>query len=72
MVLEFIQAKTMSNAALNLPGAPARIAEAIKRLHCGPRFLKDFNMFRLTEFYLDIVKQYNVRIPPGYYDRLGR
>jgi thiamine kinase-like enzyme len=70
MVLEFVQAKTMSNAALNLPGAPARIAGAIKRLHCGPRFLKDFNMFRLTEFYLDIVKQYGVRIPEGYYDRL--
>jgi thiamine kinase-like enzyme len=27
-------------------------------------------MFRLTEFYLDIVKQYGVRIPEGYYDRL--
>jgi thiamine kinase-like enzyme len=70
MVLEFVQAKTMSNAALNQAGAPGRVAEAVKRLHCGPRFLKDFNMFRLTEFYLDIVKQNDVRIPKGYYDRL--
>ena len=70
MVLEYLQAETMSNAVLNLPGAPARIAEAIKRLHCGPRFLKDFNMFRLTEFYLDTVKQHDIRIPDGYYDRL--
>jgi thiamine kinase-like enzyme len=70
MVLEFVRAKTMSNAALNQPGVPGRVAGAIKRLHCGPRFLKDFNMFRLTEFYLDIVRQYEVRIPEGYYDRL--
>jgi thiamine kinase-like enzyme len=32
--------------------------------------LKDFNMFRLTEFYIDIVKHYDVRIPEGYYDRM--
>jgi thiamine kinase-like enzyme len=70
MVLEFVRAKTMSTAALNRPGAPGRVAEAVKRLHCGPRFLKDFNMFRLTEFYLEIVKQYDVRIPAGYYDRM--
>jgi thiamine kinase-like enzyme len=70
MVLEFVRAKTMSNAALNQPGAPVRVAEAIKCLHNGPRFLKDFNMFRLTEFYLEIVKQHAVRIPAGYYDRM--
>jgi len=70
MVLEFIQGNTMSNVALNAPGMPARIAAAIKQLHSGPRFYKDFNMFRLTEFYLGIVKQYQVPIPDGYYARM--
>jgi thiamine kinase-like enzyme len=60
----------MSNEALNEPGMPARIATSIKRLHSGPRFLKDFNMFRLTEFYLGIVKDYEVTIPPGYPERM--
>ena len=36
---------------------PERIAQSLKRLHDGPRFLTDFNMFRLTEFYLDICRQ---------------
>jgi thiamine kinase-like enzyme len=48
MIMEFIQGITMSNASLNNPGMPTKIATAIKRLHAGPRFLSDFNMFRLT------------------------
>jgi thiamine kinase-like enzyme len=70
MVLEFIAGQTMSIPALQAPGMPARIAQSLRRLHAGPRFLTDFNMFRLIEFYLNIVKDYNVRIPANYYDRL--
>ncbi|MBI4769261.1 MAG: phosphotransferase [Chloroflexi bacterium] len=39
-------------------------------LHSGPRFLTDFNMFRLVEFYLGIVDQHGVAIPAGYRERL--
>jgi thiamine kinase-like enzyme len=70
MVLEFIHGQTMSIPALQAPGMPARIAKSLKILHAGPRFLTDFNMFRLIEFYLKIVKEYEVRIPATYYDRL--
>jgi thiamine kinase-like enzyme len=66
MVLEFIQGRTMSNQALNALGMPVRIAESIRMLHAGPRFLCDFNMFRLTEFYLDICMRQSVRIPERY------
>lgn len=45
-------------------------SRAIKRLHSGPRFLTDFNMFRLTEFYLKICKERGIRIPDGYTERL--
>src|SRR5512146_1609414 len=69
MVLEFLQGTTMSNASLNAPGMPTMVAQAIKRLHACPRFLTDFNMFRITEFYLDICKQREVRIPDGYYEQ---
>ena len=66
MVLEFIHGETMSLARLKEPGMPARMAQSIKRLHAGPRFLHDFNMFRLTEFYLKICDEHQVKIPDGY------
>ena len=71
MVLEFLPGVTMSNESLNNPGMPTRIAGAIQRLHAGPRFLSDFNMFRLTEYYLDICKQRGIRIPDSYPERLA-
>jgi thiamine kinase-like enzyme len=70
MVLEFIQGETMSNEKLQSPEMPGRIAKSLKMLHNGPRFLTDFNMFRLTEYYLDICKQQDVTIPDGYPERL--
>ncbi len=70
MVLEFIPGQTMSIDTLQAPGMPARIARSLKRLHAGPRFLTDFNMFRLVEFYLHIVQDHGVRIPDTYRGRL--
>src|ERR1700704_6628530 len=55
MVLEFIPGQTMSIAALQAPGMPARMARSLRRLHAGPRFLAYFNMFRLVEQYLRTV-----------------
>lgn len=69
MVLEFLDGKTMSKDSLNAPRMPTRMAQAIKKLHSGPRFLTDFNMFRLTEFYLKICADRAIRIPDGYLDR---
>ena len=70
MVLEFIFGETMSNLRLRAQGMPGRIARSIKLVHAGPRFLTDFNMFRLTEFYLDICREYQVTIPERYPERL--
>ena len=70
MVLEFIDGKTMSKEALNAPGMPTRMAQAIKKLHAGPRFLTDFNMFRLTEYYLKICRDRAIPMPEGYLDRM--
>ena len=70
MVLEFINGKTMSKDSLNEPGMPTRMAEAIKKLNSGPRFLLDFNMFRLTDYYLSLCKERDIKIPDGYLDRL--
>lgn len=70
MVLEFIDGKTMSAQALQSPEMPARMAQSFHRLHAAPRFLRDFNMFRLIEQYLDIVTAHDVTIPADYTDWL--
>jgi thiamine kinase-like enzyme len=71
MVLEFIEGPTMSAQTLQSEPMARRMAESFKRLHTAPRFLKDFDMFRLIEDYLRIVAEHGVRIPPDYRDRLG-
>src|SRR4026208_679519 len=71
MVLEFINGKTMSKDSMKEPGQPTRMAEAIKKLHAGPRFLLDFNMFRLTEYYLSLCRERDIKIPDGYPDHMS-
>lgn len=70
MILEFLDGKTMSKDSLNESGMPTRMAQAIKRLHSAERFLLDFNMFRLTEYYLNLCRERTIPIPDGYLDRL--
>ena len=70
--LGWIDGRTMSNEAFAERGTPARIAEALRRLHAGPRFRDDFNMFRLTEYYLSVVDARSIRIPDGYRDELPK
>jgi thiamine kinase-like enzyme len=70
VVLEFIPGATMSSKALQSKQMAGRMAASFRRLHGAPRFLKDFNMFRLIEDYLRIVEEHKVNIPAGYRDRL--
>ena len=71
-VLEWIPARTMSVAAFAEPGEPERVAGALRRLHAGPRFRDDFDMFRLSERYLRLVDERSIAIPAGYRERLDR
>ena len=70
LVLEFIPGQTMSAASLQSHEMASRMASSFRRLHGSPRFLKDFDMFRLIEDYLRIVDGHRVTIPAGYRDRL--
>jgi thiamine kinase-like enzyme len=70
IVLEWLPGRTMSNAAFAEPGMPDRIAAALRRLHAGPRFRLDFDMFRLTERYLRVVDGLGAPIPTGYREHL--
>jgi thiamine kinase-like enzyme len=70
MVLAFVDGHTMSAEALRTRENARRMAESIKRLHTAPRFLHDFDMFRLVEFYLRVCGEHEVRVPEGFRDRL--
>ena len=69
-VLEWLPARTMSVEALGAAGMPARIAEVLRRLHSGPRFRDDFDMFRVAERYLALVEERAIVIPAGYREHL--
>jgi thiamine kinase-like enzyme len=72
MVLEFVEGRTMSGELLRSPEQAKRISDSLKRLHTARPFRKDFDMFRLTEFYLSVCKEHAVSIPEGFPDRLDR
>ncbi|MBE0683818.1 MAG: phosphotransferase family protein [Anaerolineales bacterium] len=70
MVIEFLNGKTMSKETLGEKGMPTRMAQAIKKLNQGARFFSDFNMFRLTEYYLRLCSERGIKIPKGYDERM--
>lgn len=71
MVLEFVPGRTMSGESLRTPESARRIAESLHRLHaCGP-FLRDFDMFRITDGYLAICDERRFRIPDGFRERMA-
>ena len=70
MVIEYVDGTTMSAATLRTPEMARRVAASLLRLHAGPRFLKDFDMFRLTEYYLGVCEERDVRIPDDFREHL--
>jgi thiamine kinase-like enzyme len=69
-VLEWLTARTMSNAAFREHGMPSRIAETLQSLHAGPRFRDDFDMFQLAKRYLALVDARGIPIPAGYREHM--
>jgi thiamine kinase-like enzyme len=66
LVLEWIPGRTMSNESFAEQGMPGRVAASLRRLHAGPRFRDDFDMFRLAERYLRLCDERSFPIPAGY------
>jgi len=65
-VLEWVTGRTMSGEAFGEPGAARRIAGTLRQLHAGPRFRDDFDMVRLSRYYLQVVDERTIAIPVGY------
>jgi thiamine kinase-like enzyme len=71
LVLEWLPDRTMAKELFAEPGMPARVATTLGRLHAGPRFRDDFDMFRLAERYLRLCDERAIPIPDGYRERLA-
>jgi thiamine kinase-like enzyme len=60
--------RTFTEADLHDPANLPRVAEACRRLHAGPRFVRDFDMFEVQRRYLEIVRERGFRLPSRYLD----
>jgi thiamine kinase-like enzyme len=66
LVLGFIEGRTFAARDVRAPANIPRIAEACRRLHGGPRFAGDFDMFVIQRQYRAVARQHGFAIPAGY------
>jgi thiamine kinase-like enzyme len=66
LVLEFISGETQSAEDLRRGDKIEMVARACKKLHSGPAFRDDFNMFRIQQRYLGLVQERGFRLPDRY------
>jgi thiamine kinase-like enzyme len=68
LVVEFLEGTTYTDDDLRHGGHLPRVAAACRRLHHGPRFVNDFDMFDVQRRYLATVEERGFRLPEGYRD----
>ena len=68
LVIEFLPGDVLTDDAFADPDVLARAAGAVRRLHAGPRFDGDFDMFARRATYLATVKSQGLALPRGYDD----
>jgi thiamine kinase-like enzyme len=65
-IVEWINGRTFTDDDLDDPTQLDRVAKACRRLHAGPRFVSDFDMFDVQRRYLAIVRESQFRLPEDY------
>ncbi len=68
LVIDYIDGTTFDNDSFDRPGVLDRVADACRRLHSGPRFSGDFDMFARQPRYRQTVADNGYRIFDGYDD----
>ena len=68
MVIAFLTGTSLTDGDFADPGVLRRSADAVRRLHAGPRFTGDFDMFRRQAGYLEVVREHGITLPAGYAD----
>jgi thiamine kinase-like enzyme len=70
LVVEYIDGRTLTDADLDDEATLQRVATSCRTLHAGPRFVNDFDMFKVQRRYLDTVVAQGFRLPPRYLEFL--
>jgi thiamine kinase-like enzyme len=68
LVITFLRGTALTNDVMGAPGRLTRCGQAIRRLHEGPRFVNDFDMFARRRDYLALVRERGYPLPAGYAD----
>ncbi|GAA4247834.1 hypothetical protein GCM10022255_025310 [Dactylosporangium darangshiense] len=68
IVLEFLHGRTLSAAEVRRPEVVPALAEACRRLHAGPAFGNDFDIFIKRAELLEICRRHDLPLPAGYRD----
>ena len=66
LVLGYIDGRTFRNEDLADPATIPRVAAACRRLHAGPRFAGDFDMFEVQRRYQAVATEHGFAVPAGY------
>ena len=68
LVIGYLPGRTLTEADFTDPAVLARAADACRRLHAGPRFTSEFDMFARQAGYRRTVAEHGFPLPAGYDD----
>ena len=68
LVIGFLEGRALVDADFGDPAVMSRAADACRRLHAGPRFVDDFDMFARQAGYLATVRERGFPLPATYDD----
>jgi thiamine kinase-like enzyme len=68
--VQWVDGRTLTAADLDDAAMLERVAALCRRLHAGPRFANDFDMFDVQRRYLAVVQEQGFRLPPRYLEFL--
>ncbi|MGL5809910.1 MAG: phosphotransferase, partial [Nocardioides sp.] len=72
LVIAFVTGRTLADRDLAMPSVLARAAESVRRLHAGPRFAGDFDMFERNASYRRRIAADGLWLPDDYDDHGDR
>lgn len=68
LVIGYLQGRALVDEDFQNAGVMTRAAEACRRLHAGPRFVGEFDMFTRQATYLATVRKHGFALPETYDD----
>lgn len=70
LVAEFLPHPQLPKESMPRPDTRGPLLNLLKKLHSGPNFRNEFDMFKLITWYLQIVEENTIVLPPDHQDIL--